>query len=138
MRLFRFSIVLLLLVIFSRFYFTEGSLNEDSSSVYGQVFETSGGSIRPLVQARVSVYNEGFVTQTWTLRNGTYSITLDPGEYTIEVQRSNYITKRIQIVLEPNSTLNLDIHLELSISPFVVTILLIDLPDGVYPTMHLN
>jgi len=138
MRLSRFSIILLLLVIFSRFYFTEGSSNEDSSSVYGQVFETSGGTIHPLIQARVSVYNEGFVTQTWTLRNGSYSITLDPGEYTVEVQRSNYITKRIQIVLEPNSTLNLDIHMELSISPFVITILLIDLPDGLYPTIYLD
>jgi len=125
-------------MIFSRFYFTEGSLNEDSSYLYGQVFETSSGSIRPLVYARVSIYNEGFATQTWTLRNGSYSIALDPGKYTAEAQWSNYITKRTNIVLEPNSTLKLDIHLELNISPFVVTNLLKDLPDGLYPKMHLD
>jgi len=86
-----------------------GMPDGEVNHLQGYVYAVDDGVIHPVSFAKVTLYHmDDPVSKMVTNKSGYYSFTLDPGEYTIIVEKIRYITQKAFVILEPDSTLQID------------------------------
>lgn len=93
-----------------------GSINAQSSSIYGKVTDEESGEI--LIYANIVLNkNDVFATGGGTDFEGNYSIPVDPGKYSLHVSYTGYPTFIIKDVsIDKNQNIKLNISLSTPIA----------------------
>jgi Kef-type K+ transport system membrane component KefB len=113
--------------------------DESSSLLSGYVYKADEDTTRPIAFAQITIYHEETMIDKGVAgRNGSYSFTLNPGTYTITVEKRRYISQTVFLILQPNSILKFDFYLELEVSPYEALIIIEGLPKDVYPQIQLD
>ncbi len=134
--------LMLLIILFSIVYhisISNASSNDNYCLVHGEVYRVIDGTSYPMVSGRLSIYKEDILVDIQeTEKNGSYSVTLDPGFYQIQVEKNRYISKTVSVLLKPNTSTKIDFFMELDISPYEVVLILDGLPENQYPILQLD
>lgn len=142
MKSLQLATILVLLSIIFNITMAYGMPDEGFSQLNGKVFETTKGIINPIGFAKVAIYDdEELIDKGRTRTNGSYYFMLKPGMYTIRVEETRYIPQKAFVILEPDSTLEIDFNLELKspfAQPYEALIIIEGFPEGHYPEMLVN
>ncbi|MGC8849872.1 MAG: carboxypeptidase regulatory-like domain-containing protein, partial [Candidatus Bathyarchaeia archaeon] len=116
-----------------------GETGVSLSRLSGSVYEVVEGVENPIANARVSVYNGStLLLEQRTGKNGSYSIHLPPGNYTVRVEDGAHVPQEAYITLGLNATVLVDFQLEAKVEPYEVLILVQGLPGGLHPELRLD
>lgn len=112
----------------------------ESCYVHGRVYSLIDGEYSPTAYARILVYDKdgGLIQKTVTGEEGIYYFQLEPGPYTLKVEKPGYISRTAFIKLEPESGLRIDFELERRVSPYDVMLVIDGLPEGLNPKVNLD
>ena len=119
-----------------------GATDEELSRLNGKIFEITRDVITPIDFARVAIYeNEELIVEERTRSDGSYSFLLKPGMYSIRVEKTRYILQEAFVILDSNSTIEIDFNLELKsvLTPSIVAVIIVEgIPEGLYPEMQVD
>jgi Kef-type K+ transport system membrane component KefB len=133
---------MLLIIIFSIAYhisISNAATNDNYCLVHGEVYRFIDGDLYPMVSGRLFIYEEDILVDIQeTDKNGSYSVTLEPGFYQIQVEKNRYISQTVSVLLKPNTSTKIDFFMELDSSPYEVVLILDGLPENQYPILQLD
>jgi Kef-type K+ transport system membrane component KefB len=107
--------------------------DREISRIEGYVFEAYSDG-KPIIFAWISIYhNNTLINKGLSGRNGSYSFSLEPGMYTVHVEKSGFIPHNVFVILESQSSLRMDFYLEKMQAPYEVSIFVTGIPENIYP-----
>lgn len=116
-----------------------GEMNTHLSRLSGWVYEVVEGVENPVPNARISLYNGSILLlEQRTGKNGSYSIELPPGNYTVRVEDDGHIPREAYVILGLNATVRMDFQLEAEVEPYEVLMLIQGLPEELHPELRLD
>jgi Kef-type K+ transport system membrane component KefB len=139
MRLIHSVAMLAIVCIILQVSISNGSPDDEEISYFnGYIFEAYSNE-KPIIFAWISVYdNNTLINKGLSGRNGSYSFALEPGIYSIHIEKAGFIPQNAFVVLEPETSLKIDFYLEKMQSPYEVSIFVTGIPEKIYPEMLID
>jgi|GEM_PF-43250 len=139
MRLIHSVAMLAIVCIILQVSISNGSPDDEEISYFnGYIFEAYSNE-KPIIFTWISVYdNNTLINKGLSGRNGSYSFALEPGIYSIHIEKAGFIPQNAFVVLEPETSLKIDFYLEKMQSPYEISIFVTGIPEKIYPEMLID